>query len=396
MSINVTGVWVHWDDLNHVSSWNGIELVRDEWTNDDVMARWNADSFVYLHGGNDIGRGRDGDDTFYDNAALNGRPVTINGVTYYPPGSGSSGNDTIYGGNGNDTIYGGDGINVYDGQSGTDTVDYANATQAISVTGTGTGQAQVLGFGSSTLNSIEWINGSSFADTFQGSDAVDRFRGGEGNDTLRGGGGSDELVGGAGDDLIVGGAGADSIVGEAGIDTASYLMSSAGIKINLFAGTADGGDAKGDKLSGIENIQGSHYDDIIIGDNEDNVLSGYAGNDVIDGGLGNDTIFGSDGNDTMSGGKGSDVFLFAAEVGFEAHGPDHDVIKDFDANAIGGQDLIDLSALGITSSNFAQMVKITDLGADTLVTIGEMQDILLVGVSGIGENQITQADFILA
>ena len=73
----------------------------------------------------------------------------------------------------------------------------------------------------------------------------------------------------------------------------------------------------------------------------------------------------------------------------------------FDADATGGQDLLDISALGITSATFAASGSITvanidGVGAlDTLVTIGA-DSIALLGVDGVGANAITQADFLLA
>ena len=58
------------------------------------------------------------------------------------------------------------------------------------------------------------------------------------------------------------------------------------------------------------------------------------------------------------------------------------VSTDFDANPSGGQDLIELSDFGITAANFADRVEITDVGADTLVTIDgdPNQSILLSGI----------------
>ena len=53
-----------------------------------------------------------------------------------------------------------------------------------------------------------------------------------------------------------------------------------------------------------------------------------------------------------------------------------------------------LGALAITAANFATNVIITDLGSDTLVSIGT-NSILLVGVNGVGANAITQQDFML-
>jgi len=82
--------------------------------------------------------------------------------------------------------------------------------------------------------------------------------------------------------------------------------------------------------------------------------------------------------------------VFAAVFG-------NDQIAGFDANvAGGGQDLLDISGLGITAATFAGSVTITDLGANTLVDFGVDGSIVLTGVTGVGANSITQADFLLA
>ena len=55
----------------------------------------------------------------------------------------------------------------------------------------------------------------------------------------------------------------------------------------------------------------------------------------------------------MNGGAGNDIFVFAPGFG-------NDTIAGFDANAAGGgQDLLDISALGITAATFAAEVTIT-------------------------------------
>ncbi|HEX7890073.1 MAG TPA: hypothetical protein VF522_12000, partial [Ramlibacter sp.] len=78
-----------------------------------------------------------------------------------------------------------------------------------------------------------------------------------------------------------------------------------------------------------------------------------------------------------------------------------DRISDFDAIALGGQDRLDISALGITAATFGASVSITlanldaIAGLDTLVTIGS-NSIALFGVNGVGDNVVTAADFILA
>lgn len=111
------------------------------------------------------------------------------------------------------------------------------------------------------------------------------------------------------------------------------------------------------------------------------------GVDSLNGDAGIDTLVGGAGNDTMNGGAGNDFFVFAPGFG-------NDVVNGFDANPAGGQDLLDISAYGFTAASFAANVTIADLGADTLVTIGD-DTILLNGVNGVGANIITIQDFLL-
>ena len=82
-----------------------------------------------------------------------------------------------------------------------------------------------------------------------------------GNDLLFGGDGDDILDGSFDNDTLEGGAGADTIMGSFGIDTASYASSNAGVFVNLMTGVAGGGHARGDVLSGIENLTGSAFND---------------------------------------------------------------------------------------------------------------------------------------
>lgn len=144
-------------------------------------------------------------------------------------------------------------------------------------------------------SSAGWT-GSAGDDSYEGSDTNDIINGGNGNDTLIGGAGHDTVNGGNGNDIIVGGHGAgnDKYNGGSGIDTVTYTSATAGIKVDLAKGVASdiaGGDAASigvDKLTGIENIVGGNFDDIIIGSKAANILTGglgadklYAGNDKV-------------------------------------------------------------------------------------------------------------------
>ena len=109
--------------------------------------------------------------------------------------------------------------------------------------------------------------------------------GADGNDTLIAGGGSDTLTGGAG---------ADKLTGGGGSDTADYSASFDAITVNLTLTTAQisTGDASGDILSGIENVTGSVFNDLLKGSSGANSLVGGDGDDTMIGGAGADTLDG--------------------------------------------------------------------------------------------------------
>jgi len=114
---------------------------------------------------------------------------------------------------------------------------------------------------------------------------------------------ADTLTGNTGDNILEGGAGADTLDGSAGNDTASYAGSSAGVQVDLNAGTAAGGDAAGDVLTSIENLIGSAFADTLTGDANVNSLNGGDGDDIL-AGLGD--------ADTIDGGLGSDTSDYSA------------------------------------------------------------------------------------
>ncbi len=238
-----------------------------------------------------------------------------------------AGNDTLEGGAGADTLDGGDGI---------DLVGYADGTKGVSVnlaTGIGSGGTAT----GDTLVAIEDVIGSAHDDTLTGSSAASRLTGGDGADTVDGGAGSDVLRGDAGADTLDGGADfdlvsyadstkgvsvnlatgiggggtafgdhlasieavtgsayADALIGDgaantfrggagadhldggagAGVDTATYADSTVGVSVNLATGAGSGGTATGDTLASIENIDGSAYNDTLVGSGAVNSLKG--------------------------------------------------------------------------------------------------------------------------
>ena len=71
------------------------------------------------------------------------------------------------------------------------------------------------------------------------------------------------LDGGTGNDYLRGGTGADALYGGVGTDTAQYDDSIDAVSIDLLTGVGSGGDADGDTLAGIENLEGSAHNDVL-------------------------------------------------------------------------------------------------------------------------------------
>ncbi|WP_109315630.1 calcium-binding protein [Pseudovibrio ascidiaceicola] len=128
---------------------------------------------------------------------------------------------------------------------------------------------------------------------------------------LYGTAGDDAFIGTADRDEIYGSAGADTIDGKGGTDIVNYLLSDAGVTVNLATGEGSGGYAEGDQISNVESIIGSYHDDVLIGDDGNNNLFAQNGNDHLEGGAGDDWLnaYGS-GADYLDGGSGNDTVRY--------------------------------------------------------------------------------------
>jgi Ca2+-binding RTX toxin-like protein len=289
--------------------------------------------------------------------------------------------DTLIGGNpafdNLERFEGRGGNDFIDGGSGNDEADYSTSTAPVLVN-LGTGTAFDGFGGTDTLMSVEWARGGSANDTLiGGANALERLTGGAGNDMIDGGsltgvnyasfvlgpsgasafvengsgmafddgqGGTDTLVninglwgsnfndtltGGLGDQWFVGQGGDDLIDGGAGNDTVSYLADPNGVTVNLALGTATDGwgsiwNLQGtDILLNIENIEGSSFNDTLIGNGGANVITGGGGTDIL------------------TGDAGADTFKFDAISDSSADLLFSDVITDF----LHETDKIDLSAI---------------------------------------------------
>lgn len=212
--------------------------------------------------------------------------------------------DTLRGGDGNDLLNGGAGADILDGGNGSNAASYADSVRNVAID-------LVLGRGTygdadgDTLTRIANVVGSDFNDEINGNDA---------NNNLYGGAGNDVLAGRAGDDFLEGGAGADRLYGGTGFNMASYQSSAAAVSVNLATHAATGGDAQGDQLSQITDLEGSDFNDTLTGDSTGNWLYGNGGADRLSGGDGGDVLIGGAGADWLDGGSGFDSASYEASL----------------------------------------------------------------------------------
>ncbi|MEQ1949865.1 hypothetical protein [Mesorhizobium sp. CN2-181] len=270
---------------------------------------------------------------------------------------GLAGDDIITGGFGNDTLTGGAGADSLDGGDGTDTVDYSGSSAGVNVnlvSGTGSG-GDATG---DTLTGFEHVVGSAFGDVLTGI-GTGTLEGRDGNDLLAG---ATTLDGGTGNDTLLGGAAAEILNGGADRDTVSYAASSAGVTVDLgLAGPqVSTGDASGDTLTGIENLKGSIFADVLTGDAGDNILNegGVGGSDTLTGGGGNDSysVYNASATIVEIAGEGAD--RVSAGVNFV-------LASGVSAEYLNTTSLQATYAVNLTGNELAQLVRGND-GANVL------------------------------
>lgn len=325
--------------------------------NDTLTGTDQSNDFLYGGSDQDLISGQQGDDFLF-------------GQTGNDTLLGGDGLDQLFGGAGHDLLDGGAGANLLDGGAGNDMYivasledvvnEYANSgvdtvrttLAALSLLSGRVGQY-------THVENLAYVGGGDFQGT--GNALNNRISGGRGNDLLsgdagqdllRGGRGADTLRGGGGADTLEGGAGADRLEGDAGMDCASYLTAQDRVVVSLSAaaGIAAKGDALGDVFVSIENLQGSNFSDVLVGDQGANVLQGMAGNDELWSGAG---------SDRLHGGQGADTFIFVA-------GDGADVVADFQD----GIDTILINRSGLPVMAALGMEAAAQVGADVVFTLG--------------------------
>lgn len=279
--------WYHWD-------------VHAGAADDVIDARGSTlDAFLYGDTGNDTIYGGAGYLNHIEGGDGNDLIYAYQPVSLFDWGRtellGGAGSDTIFGGTGEDLIDGGAGrdiINAGDGDDrvvydatdisveadgGRDTIDASSA--AATHVRSGKGVTIDLSSTRDAFSNFESIIGSKFNDTLTGDNAENWIDGGAGNDTIKAGGGNDFVVYDASDTSVDGGF---------DMDLLTAWNSPVGVTIDLTSATH----------VNFEDIDGSHFNDVLTGDSQANYIYAGDGDDVVDGGGGEDTIYLGYGNDT--------------------------------------------------------------------------------------------------
>ena len=128
-----------------------------------------------------------------------------------------------------------------------------------------------------------------------------------------------------GNDKVILGEGFSKADGGTGTDLLSYGSMQHAVSVDMSTGQTSYGGLVHDTFTNFENIEGSNFNDVIIGNAGNNILNGLGGDDILTGGLGKDT------------------FVFTADFG-------HDTVTDFTH----GQDRIRLELTNL--HNYADVL----------------------------------------
>lgn len=320
-------------------------------------------------------------DPYWDDYAdSEGRSVNFDNVERFNI-TGGSGDDHLAGDSWNDTLAGGDGndsldsgsfradvesfnIDVVDGGNGVDYwhANFSQSTESINIRLT------------DVPNTNEVLGGITDGDSTAVIKNIERmdFTAGSGNDIISSGtlAYNDNIYGGDGDDQInVGTGGVDYANGGSGVDIGSFDWSSSTTRITVDPYWDDYSNLEGRSVNfdNIErfNLTGGSGSDYLAGDNYSDTLIGGAGDDELD-------AYGGD--DSLTGGKGGDTFNIRTSNG-------NDTITDFTVGQ-GLGDVVRFINNPFPSMSFDTISqRMTQEGADTVLTVSDVDSIRFVGVS---------------
>jgi len=214
----------------------------------------------------------------------------------------------VEGTNGNDLLFStGDTLDFLFGAAGLDIVSYLDASSAVTVTLVQGAVPQATGgSGRDYLLSIEGIFGSGFADLLTGDTGDNVLGGNGGDDVLDASSGNDIVAGDDGDDQIFLGNGIKQVNGGTGSDLVSFFGVTSRVVIDLAVSQQNALNPFAYFLLNVERLEGTRFNDELVGNAQANLLAGSAGFDFLDGRDGDDTLVGNEDDDRLQGGIGND------------------------------------------------------------------------------------------
>jgi Ca2+-binding RTX toxin-like protein len=267
---------------------------------------------------------------------------------------GADGSDVLVGGLGGDTLDGGDG---------SDRIDFDAAGSRVKINLALTG-AQDTKLGVKLIVNVENVLGTAFNDAITGDRRANALYGKDGGDVLDGKAGADTIEGGAGNDLIEGGS---------GIDRADFADAAGAVSVNLALTVRQDTGNGLDTLSGIENLFGSSFGDILRGDGKGNRLDGWSGAD---------TLIGGGGADVLTGGAGVDRYVINSLGDILSSSADRITdLEDGEAIDLSG---VDANANLAGNQAFIQMTRFTGHAGELIMRYVSAKDItrVLLDVDG--------------
>jgi Ca2+-binding RTX toxin-like protein len=334
------------------SSRNDILVGTEQW---DLLVGFGGNDILFGGGGADTLDGGDGSDTAsygslsglianLADSSFNTGPAA--GDTYFSIENlrGGAFDDTLIGDGGDNVIEGGAGADILIGGNGEDTLSYEHASSGV-IANLTDNSSNIGDAAGDIASGFEDLRGSAFDDLLVGTDNTD---GTDGNNVIEGGGGADIMIGGNGS------------------DTLNYEHSQAAVVVNLTTNTGSFGDAAGDVFGGFENIRGSAFADVLIGDEGDNVLEGGASVDLLIGHGGNDTASYAQ----ASSGVIANLTDHSSNIG-DAAGDVYDSIENLRGSAFGDLLVGTDNTSGTDGANIVEGgagadIMIGGLGSDTL------------------------------
>lgn len=345
--------------------------------------------------------------------------------------TGSAGGDLLMGGDGDDTISDGAGVDVMVGGYGADLFVLAGdgAVDTIRDFDPGADVVDAMAFGATSLGALvldhvadgvleishgaetlilrgDWAAGEDIltGDNFlvnnadgivrgtSGKDRIDRnYIDTDGDlltneaDTVEGGGdkdhivdldGADVLYGGDSNDRFDAGPGANAYYGGNGNDVVRYDRAPEAIVFDLADSSNSTGWAEGESYDKVETILGTRYADVFHA----------SGNTYLRGGNGDDVFHDAAGLQKFRGDGGADTYVFHDDGG----------VRDHVQHFVKGQDLIDLTAFGITGMDD---LSIWQRNSSTDAVVGFAGDSVQVKAmwdTGAGGHRFDAADFVFA